>query len=520
MGWLDDLARWAAGPDPDEEDAREAVWSRPVSRRGALALFGGTATAAATGTLGLPATASAAQCCGTAALCDEADQCCCFTGPHGPTATCCDLDFQTCQDDPGLPPVGGQPQKNCCSRVCPKGCCTGPNDRCDPDTGRCVDCTGLAFCGDFCCQEGQQCVGTTCVCPGDAPFCNGECCQPGEDCVDLECVPGCGNGGVHCGDADTCCDPGQICVDGTCSDCTGEQTACGSTCCDEGEHCCDADRGICCASNLTCSDEFLTCICPAGHCMCGGGDDCCGTHEFCTNPSSSDFHCESCPPNQLGCGTHCCPPGAVCSFSDFSGSKGCSGVCQCPDGGQLCASGCCGPNESCVDGTCQKCPEGTTSCGASCCSAPFVCTFDQCVCPDGTEACATGCCEKQAEELDKPAKAKAAKTVTVDHGSAPVTVTCTGGCSGTVTLETVTAHTSLLAFVARKPRRVVLGKASFKVPKGRKSKTVHVHLTGAGKRYLAKHHGKVKAQFAVRTKGVKTGFLTKAFTLKSRERKS
>jgi hypothetical protein len=145
-----------------------------------------------------------------------------------------------------------------------------------------------------------------------------------------------------------------------------------------------------------------------------------------------------------------------------------------------------------------------------------VCTFDTCECPTGTEPCATGCCEKEKEEL---AEAKTRKTVAVEHGSAPITVTCSGGCSGTVTLETVAAHTSLLAFVTGRKRRVVLGKASFKVAKGRKSKTVRVHLSHAGKRYLAKHHGKLRVQALVRTKGRRTGTLSKAFTLKTKKRK-
>jgi hypothetical protein len=95
-------------------------------------------------------------------------------------------------------------------------------------------------------------------------------------------------------------------------------------------------------------------------------------------------------------------------------------------------------------------------------------------------------------------------------------VTCTGGCSGTLTLQAAAAHASILGALMAKARHVVLGKATFHVPAGRRSKTVTVHLSHAGLRYLAKHHGRLKVQALVQTKGAKRHFLSRAFTLKAK----
>jgi hypothetical protein len=229
----------------------------------------------------------------------------------------------------------------------------------------------------------------------------------------------------------------------------------------------------------------------------------------------------------VGCGNVCCEPPFVCTFDHCDCEYGdiCGGTCcddgqDCVDGHCLpacqigetrCGTTCCPSGKTCVDGHCQQCAAGTTVCGSTCCEPPMTCfASDICRCPSGQKACATGCCPD-----GEAAHAKIAKTVTVEHGAAAITVTCTGGCSGTVTLETAgAAHASLLAIATGKHGPVVLGKASFRVAAGRKSKKVNVHLSHAGKRYLSKHHGQVKAKALVKTKGHAKAFLTRAFTLR------
>jgi hypothetical protein len=564
-------------------------------------VFGATAAAAATGTLGDPAEAEAiVRCCdpfenGTWS-CLDGDECCCYTIPGGGGHNeCCDsASGQACHDIPGETDHGVQ-VRGCCYTVCAHECCVTPEEVCTP-SGFCLSCGEFgAPCAEECCDVNHVCKdGKECVpkCGEGETLCsNDRCCAADEDCVGGGCMPKCAPGAVRCGDANECCDPGQKCKDKVCVDCIAPETKCGETCCHAGETCCDPDRGICCAAPRTCQDEFLTCVCPDGRCMCG--KQCCGAGEHCTINGT----CVACPSGSEECGGACCPTGSTCIAADYSGSKGCGGHCECKSGGLLCGNKCCAKNDICVNGVCHPCPSTADACVDHCCDAPFVCAVDHCECPDnsavcgptccapneedcvngrclpkcdsdeelnercgegccarpnvcvdgvcqacapgttacgptccapglecyaagicrcpsGTEPCATGCCPKPVA-----AKVKAPKSATVEHGTATITVTCTGGCSGTVTIETVAAHTSVLALMSRKPRRVVLGKAKFKVPAGRNSARAHVHLSAGGKRYLAKHHGKLKVQALVKTKGVKSAFLSHAFTLKGRKPK-
>jgi hypothetical protein len=72
----------------------------------------------------------------------------------------------------------------------------------------------------------------------------------------------------------------------------------------------------------------------------------------------------------------------------------------------------------------------------------------------------------------------------------------------------------MLAVIAGRHRPVVLGKAKFTVPAGRRSKAVRIHLSHAGNRYVTKHHNRLKARALVKTAGRKKAFLSRAFTLK------
>jgi hypothetical protein len=536
MGWIDDLARWAADED------RETAWSRPVSRRGVLALFGGTAAATATGTLGVAYADDPPTCCadagGSALLCDDLSDCCCSQDEQGNNvAECCTPSVgQTCVDNPSPGPLNGPHAKTCCAFVCGTQCCRADTDVCTAQ-GRCLACADGEKCGQLCCESGTHCVGgDTCVCDTGGVVCNGECCAPGEDCVDLECVPGCPEGSVPCGPDRTCCAPGPGCEGGVCVQCVSPRTACGGTCCEAGETCC-ASKGLCCPGDTICRQGFASCVCPDGTCACG--EHCCTSGTYCDREAGV---CSPCPSGQKSCGDTCCPNAMQCTHVNLTGAGGCGGICACPSGGQFCGDQCCTTNQTCVAGVCHDCPRGSDACGDHCCEPPFVCTFGTCDCPDGrgepcggaccetneecvsdtcrpkcelgTVRCGDVCCAEQPPEPDQPAKVKPPKTVTVEHGSAPITVSCTGGCSGSVTLETVAAHPSILAVIAGRKRRVVLGKASFKVAKGRKSTKVRVHLSHSGTRYLAKHHGKLKVQVLVRTKGAKAAFLSRVFTLK------
>jgi hypothetical protein len=572
MGWIDDLARWAAGP----EDGAPVAPGPKVSRRGALALFGGTVAAAATGTLGDPEPAEAiVRCCdpnhnGTWS-CLDGYECCCYTvAGGGGHSECCDsASGETCQDLPGQTDRGAQ-VRACCYTVCAHDCCTQPDEVCNSQ-GFCFSCGEFATrCGDDCCTDQQTCLqGRECVpkCAEGQTLCSKDrCCAPDEDCVSGGCQPKCEAGAVRCGDDEHCCEPGQKCQDNVCVNCVAPETECGDSCCRAGETCCDPDRQICCAAPRTCQDEFLTCVCPDGSCICN--DQCCGDGEHCTVTG-----CAACPSGTVSCGNLCCPAGATCHIADYTGSVHCRGVCQCDSGGVLCGDRCCGRNDTCVDGVCHPCPAGAQACVDHCCDPPYECQGNRCTCPGETcgetccdsdeecvggrclprcdelgvtDRCGDGCCirpdvciggvcrpcpkgsthcgpvcceagtECYATGICRPvaAKLKPPASVTVEHGSATLTVTCTGGCSGTVTLETVTAHATMLGTLTRRPRRVVLGRARFKVPRGRHSAKAHVHLSAAGRRYLAKHHGTLKVQALVKTKGARKAFLSHAFKLK------
>jgi hypothetical protein len=576
MSWIDELARWAAGP----EDGAPVEAPR-VSRRGALTVFGATAAAVATGTLGDPPEAEAiVRCCdpdnnGTWS-CPDGTECCCYTIPGGGGHSECCTDGKTCQAQPGQLDHGVQTVA-CCHQVCAHDCCSSPEQVCNSQ-GYCFACGELEMCGDDCCDFDYECIAGKCTikCPAGQTGCVDTCCASDEECVGGACMTKCESGAPRCGPDSACCNAGQACENNVCVDCPAPKTQCGDACCTPSETCCDASRSMCCTSPRVCREGITTCACPDNTCMCGG--DCCGVGEFCAGES-----CSACPPGTEECGGRCCPAGATCKFPDYSGTTGCKGHCECDSGGLLCGSKCCAKNDICLEGVCIPCAPTSSACIDHCCQAPFVCTIDTCECPQGWEACADGCCGPDDEcvggrclpkcdyaessgrcgevccppdELclggvcskcpagtttcgpiccpageicfasgicrkpdPAPAHAKTTKTVKVEHGVATITVTCTGGCAGTVVLETVAAHGSVLALLSAKRRRLVLGKAKFKVPAGRKSAKAHVHLSAAGKRYLAKHHGKIKAQARVKTNGTKSTYLTHAFTLKGRKPK-
>ena len=572
MSWIDDLARWAAGPDDDTPP----LAAPGVSRRSALAVFGATAAALATGTLGDPEDAEAiVRCCdpnnnGTWS-CPDGTECCCYTIPGGGGGNECCSGGKTCQALPGQFNHGVQ-MVGCCFAVCANDCCSTPDQFCDSQ-GYCTSCGDLQRCGDGCCDAGYDCVDGKCTlkCPAGQASCGDVCCATDEECFAGGCLTRCETNAVRCGANHACCQPGQACENDVLRDChrrrrsaampaaarpstaatraaasaalhpraaaTPTRPACART-----TRACAAATAADRASTAPATRAPPVRRAPRSAAVAAArpvdlqvrrllgfdrlqgslrvrqrgllcGDKCCAKNDICL-----DGACVPCAPTSDACTDHCCPAPFVCNAD----------ACVCPEHSEACAGGCCGPDDECVGGRClPKCDyaESSGRCGDVCCPVDELCLNGTCqTCPADTTTCGPVCCPAGKISFASgicrtpqaaPAKVTPPKTVTVEHGTATITVSCTGGCSGTVTLETVAAHGSVLALLSAKPRRLVLGKAKFRVPAGRKSARVHVHLSAAGKRYLAKHHGRLKAQALVKTTGVKTSFLSRAFTLKA-----
>jgi hypothetical protein len=518
ISWIDDIARWLAEREADAgSDSRPAA---RLSRRGALTAFGGTAAAVATGTLGDPPVAEAIQrCCDPEGIgswsCLDGDECCCYRTPapdYGGHSECCDTARgQSCKPQPGQFDHGVQ-VVGCCYTMCEHECCVTPEEVCNSQ-GYCFACGDLERCGDECCDFDHHCVGGTCVrtCPQGQAACGDACCETYEICKDGTCTRRCGPDQTACGE--TCCNDGQVCVpdESVCLDCPDGQSICGDTCCPDNLDCqVRGSHGVC-----SCPDDSSGTFCI---------DRCCALEERCTSSG-----CVPCASGATGCGDQCCAPPFVCTID----------TCDCPEGRELCGSTCCAtheecidgacvekcqinesrcghvccpPGQTCTDGVCAPCPSDTLTCGDTCCPPSFICFAPgDCRCPAGRVECEQGCCPAP----EPSAQAKVAKTVEVKHGAATISVTCDGGCSGSVVLETSGgAHASMLAVISGRHRPVVLGKAKFSVPAGRRSKKVHVHLSHAGNRYMAKHHNRLKARVLVKTTGRKKAFLSRAFTLK------
>jgi hypothetical protein len=174
-------------------------------------------------------------------------------------------------------------------------------------------CTGDAQCGD-----GWVCVKGLCAaiselptCDQGAELCNGECCQPGEECV--ESAEG----------KDRCCvlDVAVHCINGedlyhvdSCGDVGARVTECPGGCSQQTHEC------------QTCTPD---CLRPDGVSVKE-----CGT-DSCNGATCGD------------CGG--VPAHGVC-VDDYKCDCNANARCAQPDGRVLC----CGPGESCVEGSCQS----------------------------------------------------------------------------------------------------------------------------------------------------------------------
>jgi MYXO-CTERM domain-containing protein len=194
--------------------------------------------------------------------------------------------------------------------------CDGKDNNCDGMTdtqaqcpsgfgcrdGQCIlQCTG----GEMPCPPGYKCVNQFCI----PQRCQGVTCQPGEkcdentgSCVDLCANIDCGtktciNGRcLDCNDPLLACTPPQLCIMGACKD-----DPCLNVTCPAGQYC---DAGACkdlCVPGK-CSQQQR---CVAGVCQ---DDPCwntpCGTGQFC-NPLTVKCETDRCPATQCGAGMAC-----------------------------------------------------------------------------------------------------------------------------------------------------------------------------------------------------------------------
>jgi hypothetical protein len=180
------------------------------------------------------------------------------------------------------------------------------------------------------------------------------------------------------------------------------ETSCGGACCSSEQTCCNGicQIGVCCAQGLfPCGDPPHECcgscqICEGGSCRnCNGCEECrgglcipiiggtlCGNQ--CVNTATDPNNCGSC--------------GNVCT-----GGKTCqSRQCECPSGTIACGSQCCTSGQTCQSGVCSSgCPSGQTACGGRCVancdpSTPQVLNEScVCECPNGGVICAQTCCK-------------------------------------------------------------------------------------------------------------------------------
>lgn len=300
------------------------------------------------------------QCgCGDAGVCSPGQHC--FQGA-------CRCDSTTCA--------------GCCSGTT---CLTSTTTSCGVDAGACTVCdatkanyctNGVCRCGtNPACGAGQRCDGVSCVCDGTS--CPSGCCGGGATCT-TPSTAACGKGGTSCLACDTT--KADQCLNGACS--------CGPS-------------GSPCGPGLVCIGNVCTCSGASGcNGCCSNAKTCEGTLAFPTKCRGSANSCVAC--NSLttdGCaaatGACACGNNPPCG----AGQQCVGGQCKCTS--TSCASGCCGPNETCVS------PPTDTSCGTAgnacmaCTGNTDRCTSGQCTCGNGP-ACTGGqvCCAGTCKSFD------------------------------------------------------------------------------------------------------------------------
>jgi hypothetical protein len=219
-------------------------------------------------------------------------------------------------------------------QVCPNMptvCVSNLNDCCPGDSVWCNDhCVNLKTDNNNCgscgknCSSTQRCSGGTCGCPSTAPrACPGNLCLPAGQCCLNE---------TKCGDkciaktADSCCpsDPNP-CGDDTKMCNASNRCVCVVSC--PGGACVRA--GQCCLNETKCGDK---CIAKTADSCCPSDTNPCGDDTKMCNATNRCVCVVTCPNNQK-----CAAKLADC----------------CPSGEDLCGTGCCGPPNMCVGGSCK-----------------------------------------------------------------------------------------------------------------------------------------------------------------------
>jgi hypothetical protein len=307
----------------------------------------------------------------------------CGTGQtcnNGQCESVCAAGMTVCKS--GCADLGTDP-KNC--GVCEKSC--APSEYCSK--GVCVTACaqGETKCGQSCvnlgtdrancgvcgmvCAGAEECVAGLCKCTGANRVCDGVC-------TILT------NNRNHCGSCDNRCQGQLVCKTRDCG-CSGTKLACPNmptTCVSNLNDCCPTGQVWCndrCVSLKSDTNNCGSCghscpgaqKCNSGSCgcpstqpkSCAGGvcllaGQCCSNETKCGDKcivKTTDSCCPS-DPNPCGDDTKMCNTSnrCVCVVTCPNNQKCAAKLADCcPSGEDICGTGCCGPPNMCVNGSCK-----------------------------------------------------------------------------------------------------------------------------------------------------------------------
>jgi hypothetical protein len=272
-----------------------------------------------------------------------------------------------------------KPKETCAPTSCP-GCCdsasacrAGSNSlTCGQGGAACVACRDGEICQQGRCVEGSPCG------PG---LCLG-CCS-GEVCLSGSKESACGAGGGAC----SACGANERCEAGRCTRRPCDPSTCPRGCCFGGVCLPGTDAATCGADGAPCQRCAKDQRCVSGVCKkttCGPGScsGCCDASGDCRLGTSEI----SCGQGGIDC--------RVCSDKESCQAYGCRALSKACTAAS-CASGCCGTDGACLDGS-SAAACGTAGAPCMTCGSNETCQKGACVC--GLGACG-GCCD--AEEGDQ-----------------------------------------------------------------------------------------------------------------------
>jgi MYXO-CTERM domain-containing protein len=209
------------------------------------------------------------------------------------------------------------PQR-CAGKTCPT------DQRCDENTGSCVD-----ICANVVCRDPKICQHGTCVDCYNLGCATGELCNAGRCQID-KCA------GVTCA-------ANQYCDDGTCTDLCTKNKCSGTQTCVAGACVTDSCAGVGCPSGQFCDPSTTQCkIDPCSVVQCSKGERCVKTTGACVadpcNMISCPSPCWQCTTTVDGVGT-CRVSGDCNELSTQIGIKGGGDGCGCAVGDTQPASG-------------------------------------------------------------------------------------------------------------------------------------------------------------------------------------